>query len=801
MSCWNADGDANDSCGTSNGTLVAGGYAPGATVQAFNLNGRTDYVNISGSAMSKVTGAISVSASVNPATLSVPPGYGSLAIISQYDTYNGFASHSSPVSFDLSILPGGQIEWAVVGSSCDVLSAARYIRTTSPIAANQWTNLGGTFDPATQQMHVLVNGQPVATELVESATVTSLCATSLPVRIGAAGGAGTPAFVNFFPGLIDDVKLYNSDISATSTPGPCSPPCRVEASWPFDEGTGTIAHDFTGHGHDGTLVGQTTWVPAQSATGLQFDGSTGVVQVPDTTALWPGISSFTVNATIRTTSQDPQYKWILSHYACGATCSSPPGAASASSLYALAVTGGKTELLTRNTYTGLTQDPNAVIGKTNVADGQFHKVTGVRDMVNREIRVYLDGKLDASAPLVEGVNDGVIDNGGIIGEHPVLIGARQGVNAEQNQAPYTNLFNGTIDDVSYANDLSLLPSQETAPVFCAVPSTPTNTSIAAIPQPPVATPPGLTLTARPGQPQDVRVTPCNGSASVTWRPPATTGATPITGYEVTVQPSYNNRKPAPDVRASSHFVPTAGPSGLGLLSSSLTGLVADCHQRYMVLVAAVNSQGIGPASQTGSFRPSGVVALGVAPPVVVVLIDGINEAQPRFAMNPYLPSNDGNPSFCPESWTGTQETEAGFSKAPYGPWSFFHKWNVGEVDDSGNGTGNTESVPHNLIQGDTHSFMLDALAAQGAIMLPFSYCKAALTGSMFTLNAPIGCRRRAVRRSNEVFGWRWREAGWGGERCGRCHAWDQGFAVLMVFGGWSRVGARRVVPAGSGQRR
>ena len=42
--------------------------------------------------------------------------------------------------------------------------------------------------------------------------------------------------------------------------------------WKFDEGSGTIAHDSSGNGHDGTLEGNATWVAGKTGGALDFDG-------------------------------------------------------------------------------------------------------------------------------------------------------------------------------------------------------------------------------------------------------------------------------------------------------------------------------------------------------------------------------------------------------------------------------------------------------------------------------------------------------------------------------------------------
>ncbi len=46
--------------------------------------------------------------------------------------------------------------------------------------------------------------------------------------------------------------------------------------WNFNEGEGTVAHDSSGNGNDGTLEGPPQWVPGQLGTALSFDGNSWV---------------------------------------------------------------------------------------------------------------------------------------------------------------------------------------------------------------------------------------------------------------------------------------------------------------------------------------------------------------------------------------------------------------------------------------------------------------------------------------------------------------------------------------------
>jgi prepilin-type N-terminal cleavage/methylation domain-containing protein len=55
--------------------------------------------------------------------------------------------------------------------------------------------------------------------------------------------------------------------------------------WTFDEGTGTIAYDYSGNGNNGTLVNGPTWTTGKVGGALSFDGIDDLVNVSDTDSL------------------------------------------------------------------------------------------------------------------------------------------------------------------------------------------------------------------------------------------------------------------------------------------------------------------------------------------------------------------------------------------------------------------------------------------------------------------------------------------------------------------------------------
>jgi hypothetical protein len=61
------------------------------------------------------------------------------------------------------------------------------------------------------------------------------------------------------------------------------------AHWGFDETSGSVVHDASGNGHDGTINGTADWVPGQVGGALHFDGST-YVAVSDEIGTFPTFS-------------------------------------------------------------------------------------------------------------------------------------------------------------------------------------------------------------------------------------------------------------------------------------------------------------------------------------------------------------------------------------------------------------------------------------------------------------------------------------------------------------------------------
>jgi hypothetical protein len=84
-------------------------------------------------------------------------------------------------------------------------------------------------------------------------------------------------------GDCESTDTVSVEVTAGTTGGGCEP----LAYWDFEEGSGTVAHDLSGNGHEGTLIGGSRggplWVAGYDGGALRFDGrddyvDTGITQ-------------------------------------------------------------------------------------------------------------------------------------------------------------------------------------------------------------------------------------------------------------------------------------------------------------------------------------------------------------------------------------------------------------------------------------------------------------------------------------------------------------------------------------------
>lgn len=182
---------------------------------------------------------------------------------------------------------------------------------------------------------------------------------------------------------------------ALATASPASAANGLVASWPFDEGSGTVVHDTSGSGNKGAISGDAKWVSGFSGPALTFDGNTGRVRVPNSASLDP-TTAVSVSAWIRTTEPQGDYNYILAKGASGCLAAS----------YGLYTgpNGGLMFYIARNQGLSYTRSPD---GGASVWNGAWHFVVGTYD--GSSVRLYVDGSQ---------VGNGNLYNGPIVYDFP-----------------------------------------------------------------------------------------------------------------------------------------------------------------------------------------------------------------------------------------------------------------------------------------------------------------------------------------------------------------------------------------------
>ncbi len=436
VSWWPGDEDANDMEDGNNGSLMNGAtFATGNVGQAFMLDGTNDYVEIPDNS-NLTPSSITLDAWVKPDVVSGNP-----PIVSKYNSNNPSVNG---VSWVLLMFASGQVRFVVYQDAAG--NIARGIDTDNAVLSTGiWQHVAATFDLATQEIKIYVNGIEVPSTLISgaSSTITSIADSNTPVRIG--------TFVNslgnfdaFWGGLIDEVDIYNRALSAseiqaiynagsagkcTNTPPPVcvNPPSGLVSWWPGDDN----ANDIQSSNY-GTLQNGATFAAGKVGQAFSFDGVDDFVRIEDNSNLRLGTGEITFDAWIKA-SPSNTFRAIAAKV--GLTFPFPG--------YALRIADdNKVEFFAVDCATGScgfsgpggggSRQPVRSISV--VADNTFHHVAGVRRS-DGTLEIYVDGVLE-NTRLEPLRNTDSAD--------PFTIGEIDAVGPEQP-------FNGLIDEVDIYN--------------------------------------------------------------------------------------------------------------------------------------------------------------------------------------------------------------------------------------------------------------------------------------------------------------------------------------------------------------
>lgn len=153
----------------------------------------------------------------------------------------------------------GKPSLAIMGDSSNGLVNHLVVAPTAT-PANTWINLAATFDG--RHMTIYENGIQVASD--DLGTNVSVLQGDTSLLIGRE--FKNTLLDRSFGGDLHDVKIWNVALSGKTIAKMMKKPNFVTPNrsslvgyWPFNEGSGNVAHDLSGHNLNGTLYNDAVW--------------------------------------------------------------------------------------------------------------------------------------------------------------------------------------------------------------------------------------------------------------------------------------------------------------------------------------------------------------------------------------------------------------------------------------------------------------------------------------------------------------------------------------------------------------
>jgi hypothetical protein len=155
-------------------------------------------------------------------------------------------------------------------------AVARAAVSVGPGEINAWVHLVGVYDAPSRTIWLYVNAVRQKDGVLDA---------SWQATGGLAVGRGKTAerSANYFPGLVDDVRLYTGVLDKTrvaalkasypTEAATAAVPTDRLGHWTFDEMTGTTAADSSGNNRPVTMTGGAGWTGGRKNGGFKLDGT------------------------------------------------------------------------------------------------------------------------------------------------------------------------------------------------------------------------------------------------------------------------------------------------------------------------------------------------------------------------------------------------------------------------------------------------------------------------------------------------------------------------------------------------
>jgi hypothetical protein len=233
---------------------ATGPRVPGKIGNAVKLSGNGEYVNLPSGIVSGLHD-FTISAWVNPSANTA------------WSRVFDFGTGTNDYMFLTLSAGGGPLRFAITTSGN---GAEQQLNGLGNLPLNTWSHLAVTLSGTTGTLYV--NGQPVATNTDMTLNPAAL-GTTTQNWIGRSQFSGDP----FLAATVDDFQIYDHALSAAeiATLASGQPGAGNVASYKFDEDSGAIALDSSGHGRNATIIS-----PGNVSTPLWQPLPDGPITVP-----------------------------------------------------------------------------------------------------------------------------------------------------------------------------------------------------------------------------------------------------------------------------------------------------------------------------------------------------------------------------------------------------------------------------------------------------------------------------------------------------------------------------------------
>ena len=211
---WQAEGNAYDSIGNNNGTLINGtSFTNGEVGQAFSFNGVDNFVLVNPASPSSLDvgqgNGLTIECWIKPTTVA------NEQLIAEYERALG-SGDGADVGIDFAILPSSQLYADVVANPHDLVSHEIYA-PANLLVAGVWQHVALTYDKASGLEALYINGTNVAQANIGSFTPQTSFTNLLIGARTTYNSVTSPS--SGFSGSMDELSVYNRALSSNEIAG------------------------------------------------------------------------------------------------------------------------------------------------------------------------------------------------------------------------------------------------------------------------------------------------------------------------------------------------------------------------------------------------------------------------------------------------------------------------------------------------------------------------------------------------------------------------------------------------------